>query len=91
MAVVFIPALLRDLADGHAEVNVKGATVREVILALDRAYPGFAARLLDADGVLRSNLAVAVDGEIAVDALKEPVEAGSEVHFVAAIKGGADA
>lgn len=90
MAVVFIPALLRDLAGGRTEMEAAGATVREVIASLDRACPGIAERLLDGER-LRANLAVAIDGEIAVDALREPVGPASEVHFVAAIKGGSAA
>ena len=54
---------------------------------LDRAWPGIGERLV-ADGRLRSNISVAVDGEVSPMGLLEPVSAQSEIHFVAAISGG---
>jgi len=40
------------------------------------------------DNRLRSNISVAIDGEVSPLGLLEKVGASSEVHFVAAIKGG---
>ena len=87
MAIVFIPALLQPLTGGRASVEVEGATVRQVIESLERAWPGIRERLLD-EGGLRPNISVAVDGEVMPMGLLEPVGRTSEVHFVAAIKGG---
>ncbi|MEZ5399828.1 MAG: MoaD/ThiS family protein [Bryobacteraceae bacterium] len=87
MARVFIPVLLRELTGGEAEAVVAGATVRELIATLEDRYPGIADRLTG-DGRLRPNLAVAIDGEVMPLGLRAPVEPSSEVHFVAAIKGG---
>ena len=89
MPEVHIPAMLRELTGGLAAVEAVGATVREVIDDLERRWPGIRDRLVD-DGRLRPNLSVAVDGEISPLGLREAVEPSSEVHFVAAIKGGAD-
>ncbi|MBI1790925.1 MAG: MoaD/ThiS family protein [Acidobacteria bacterium] len=87
MATVYIPSLLQALTGGRAAVEAEGATVRQVIDNLERAWPGIGERLLDEDR-LRPNISVAVDGEISPLGLLEPVADGSEVHFVAAIKGG---
>ncbi len=87
MAIVWIPSLLRDLTGGQPTVTVPGATVRQVIEALDRLYPGIKDRLCDANG-LRSSVAVAVDTQVAGLGLLQPVGANSEVHFIAAISGG---
>ncbi len=87
MAIVFIPTLLQPLTGGRASVEAEGATVRQVIESLERAWPGIRERLLDEDR-LRPNISVAVDGEITPMSLLEPVGPTSEVHFVAAIKGG---
>lgn len=87
MAVVWIPSLLRDLTGGHESVTVGGATVRQVIEALDRAYPGVKNRLCDGQG-LRSGIAVAVDTQVARLGLLQPVGETSEVHFLPAISGG---
>ena len=88
MAKVYIPTLLQALTGGRSELEVGGGTVAEVIDNLDRLWPGIGERLLE-QGRLRANISVAVDGEISPMGLLEPVSAASEVHFVAAIKGGA--
>ncbi len=87
MAVVWIPSLLRDLSRGQDRVTVAGSSVRQIIDALERAYPGVKARLCDANG-LRQGMAVAVDGQLATLGLLEPVAETSEVHFLPAISGG---
>jgi molybdopterin synthase sulfur carrier subunit len=78
---------MRDLTDGRETVQVSGATVAEVIDALDRVYPGLKARLCDANG-LRRSIAVAVGTHVANQGLAQPLQNDSEVHFVAAISGG---
>jgi len=87
MPVVWIPSLLRDLTGGQETVTVSGATVRQVVEALDQSFPGIKGRLCDGDG-LRLGMAVAVGMEIARLGLAQPVPEGSEVHFVPAISGG---
>ena len=87
MPEVHIPAMLRDMTGGHATVEAAGSTVREVIDDLERQWPGIRDRLID-EGRLRANLSVAVDGEVSPLGIRESVDPSSEVHFVAAIKGG---
>jgi molybdopterin synthase sulfur carrier subunit len=90
LATVYIPALLQPLTGGRASVEADGATVRQLIDNLDHAFPGIRDRLLD-EGRLRPNISIAVDGEVTPLGMLEKVGPGSEVHFVAAIKGGAQA
>jgi molybdopterin converting factor small subunit len=87
MAIVYIPSLLQKVAGGRRQVEVAGATVREVIENLERLHPGMRDSLLEGNR-LRSNISVAIDGEVSPLGLLEKVGAASEVHFVAAIKGG---
>jgi molybdopterin converting factor small subunit len=87
MPTVYIPSLLQNLTQGKGQVDVAGSTVRGVIRNLEKTYPGLEDRLVD-NGQLRTNISVAVDGEISPLGLLEQVDEGSEVHFVAAIKGG---
>ena len=61
--------------------------MRQVIESLERTWPGIRERLLEQDR-LRPNISVAVDGEVTPMGLLETVGPASEVHFVAAIKGG---
>jgi sulfur-carrier protein len=90
VALVFIPAQLKALTGGRSPVEVEGATVRQLIDNLEKAWPGIRDRLV-LDGRLRTNISVAVDGEVSPMGLMEPVSAGTEVHFVAALSGGAGA
>ena len=87
MATVYIPTLLQALTGGRGTIEVDGATVGDVIDNLDGLWPGLGERLVE-QGRLRANISVAVDGEISPMGVLEAVGPKSEVHFVAAIKGG---
>ena len=79
--------MLQALTGGKKKVEVDAPNLKQVIDRLEDLYPGMKSRLLE-DGQLRSNLAVAIDGEVARIGLLEKVRAESEVHFVPAIGGG---
>jgi len=87
MAKVFIPVALQELTGGVRELEISGASVREIVAELERRYPGAREQLVDGNH-LRLNITVAVDGEISPMGLLEEVGENSEVHFVAAIRGG---
>ncbi|MXZ91048.1 MAG: MoaD/ThiS family protein [Chloroflexi bacterium] len=87
MARVFVPTMLQAATGGVKEVEVEGRNVRQIIEGLDDMFPGIAGRLIE-DGDIRSNLAVAVDGEVARMGLMERVGETAEIHFVPAIGGG---
>lgn len=87
MPTVFIPPPLQGLTGGRVSVEVEGATVRELLENLERAWPGLRERLAEGDR-LRPHVRVAVDGRISMLGLLERVSATSEVHFVAAVSGG---
>lgn len=87
MATVWIPSLLRDLCGGDRVIEVPGRTVRQVIDALDARCPGMRDRLL-ADGELRPDLAVSVDGETTQIGLLQSVGENSEIHLLPALGGG---
>jgi molybdopterin synthase sulfur carrier subunit len=87
MARIWIPPLLRDLTGGQAEVDAPGATLRDVLDALEQAHPGLRDRLC-ADGRIRPSLAVVVDGAPSRQGLRQALTDASEVHFVPAVVGG---
>ncbi len=89
MATIFVPTMLQALTGGVKRVEVQATNVRQVVDRLEELYPGMKDRLVDA-GSLRTNLAVAVDGEVARMGLLARVGDDSEVHFVPAIGGGAE-
>jgi molybdopterin converting factor small subunit len=91
MAVtVRIPTQLRTLSGGAAQVDLDGATVSDLLKALDTAHPGFAERLYDDDGGLRRfvNIFVAEEDIRFLDGLDTPVADGQTVSIVPAVAGG---
>ncbi len=87
---VRIPTTLRPLAGGSSEVEVDGATVGDVLKALDAKHPGFSDRLLDEEGGLRKfvNIFVADDDVRFLDGLATPVPDGETVAIIPAVAGG---
>lgn len=91
MAVkVRIPTQLRPLAGGASEVELDGATVDDVLKALDAAHPGFGERLFDESGQLRRfvNVFVADEDIRFLDGVTTAVEDGQTVSIVPAVAGG---
>jgi molybdopterin converting factor small subunit len=91
MAVtVRIPTQLRELSGGAAEISAEGATVADVLRALDGAHPGFAERLFDDSGELRRfvNVFVADEDIRFLDGVATPVTDGTTVSIVPAVAGG---
>ena len=87
MPVVWIPSLMQRLTGGKAQVEVGGQTLREIVDDLEKTYPGIKDRVC-VEGRLKPGLAVAVDGVVSNEGLRQKVAPESEVHFVTAIGGG---
>ncbi len=91
MAVtVRVPTTLRPLSGGNAQVQVEGATLGDVLSALNAAHPGFNDRLFDDSGSLRKfvNVFVADDDVRFLQGLDTPVPDGETVSIVPAVAGG---
>jgi molybdopterin synthase sulfur carrier subunit len=86
LAKVFIPSMLQTLTGGAKQVDCDARNVRQLD-RLEELYPGVKDRLVE-DGEIRRNLAVAIDGEVAIMGMLQKVGETSEVHFVPAIGGG---
>ncbi len=87
MPTVWIPSLMQKLTGGQPQVEVEGTTVRQVVESLEAGFPGFKARICDNDRI-RSDISVAVDGEISNEGMRRKVGPDSEVHFLPALSGG---
>ena len=87
---VRVPTQLRTLTGGAGEVQVEGATVGEVLKALDAAHPGFGDRLFDEQGELRRfvNVFLADEDVRFLDGLATAVTEGQTVSIVPAVAGG---
>jgi molybdopterin converting factor small subunit len=87
---VRIPTQLRTLTGGAGEVQAEGATVGEVLKALDATHPGFADRLFDEGGNLRRfvNVFLADEDVRFLEGLATPVSDGQTLSIVPAVAGG---
>lgn len=87
---VRIPTPLRTATGGAATVELGGATVGEIVAALDAAHPGVGERLLDDSGKIRRFVNVFVDDEDVrfAQGLDTPVRDGATVSIIPAVAGG---
>lgn len=87
---VRIPTTLRPISGGTAEVHVEGATLAQVLDALEQRHPGFRARLFDEHGGLRRfvNVFVSDDDVRFLQGLATPVPDGETVSIIPAVAGG---
>ncbi len=83
---VLIPSSLRSYT-GQTWVMAEGATLAELLLDLERQYPGFRFRMVDEQDRLRSQMRVFIDGH-AVHDLARPLAGVDAVHIVQALSGG---
>ena len=87
MATVLIPSPFRPLCDGAARLDVAGATLGEVLRAVEERCPGFYERVVEG-GRVRPEIAVAIRGNADAYGLQEPIGPDDEVTLVPAIGGG---
>src|SRR3989441_13283926 len=87
---VRLPGALRDAAGGETRLTASGRTLRDVIADIDRRHPGFASRVLDEAGALRSYVNVYIGDEDARShgGVSANVPEGSEVMVIPAMAGG---
>jgi sulfur-carrier protein len=88
---VRLPAVLRPLAGGRAELQGEGTTVGEVLRGLGLDHPELGARLLDGEGRLRRYVTFFLNDEDVRHAggVDAAVGEGDELTVVPAISGGA--
>ena len=87
---VLIPTPLRRFTNGEARVGASGATVAELLDALDAAYPGLGERIRESDGQIRRFVNVFVNGENVRDrdGIATSLKPGDEVGIIPAMAGG---
>ena len=87
MPTVFIPAPLRELTGGQTQLVAPGATVGEVLDAIERLHPGVKARLCRGDEII-PGFQVSVNDVLTRQGLRAKLEPTSEVHFLPVVGGG---
>ena len=84
---VRIPTPLRSYTGEQKEVSAEGETLGEVLLDLDRQFPGLRFRVVDEQGALRKHVNVWLDGERCRD-LSTRLDGVDEVVIMQALSGG---
>ncbi len=84
---VNIPSPLRSYTNNKSQVDAEGATVRELLAALDSGYPGIRFRMIDEQEGIRQHIRIFVNTH-QVDDLSQSVAAGDVVHIICALSGG---
>ncbi len=84
---VWIPTPLRSYTEQAAIVEAEGSTVGELLVDLDRRYPGIRFRMIDEQDDIRQHVKIFINRE-RIAALEEPLEPGDEVQILQALSGG---
>jgi molybdopterin synthase sulfur carrier subunit len=87
---VRVPTLLRSYTGGESEVSADGATLKEILDALDSSYPGIKGRVIDEQGQIRRfvNVYVGKDDVRFLDGLDTALLDGAEISIIPAVAGG---
>ena len=84
--IVYIPTPLRSYTSASS-VDGVGATIAELLIDLDRRYPGLRFRMIDEQDRLRRHMRLFVNGN-EVRELNTPLASTDEVHILQALSGG---
>ena len=84
---VSIPTPLRSYTAGQGEVPANGTSLEEVLVTLDRRYPGVRFRIVTEQDTIRKHIRIFVNGEQVLD-LAAPVGPDDHIHIVCALSGG---
>lgn len=84
---VHIPGALHSYTERRSEVEAEGATLAEVLSALDLRYPGLRFRIIDEQDAIRKHIRIFVN-DAQVQALRTPLQSGDEIHIILALSGG---
>lgn len=87
---VILPHVLRAKIGNRKSVTVTGRTIREIIHALDRDYPGLEFNLCYETGELRPYVNIFLNRESIryLQDLDTPVTPGATVHILQSVAGG---
>ena len=84
---VLIPTPLRDYTGERSEVEAEGRPPAELLVDLDRRYPGIRVRMIDEQDEIRRHMRVWVN-DLEVRTLAAPLRPTDEVIILQALSGG---
>lgn len=83
---ILIPSALRSYTGQRTEADASGSTVGQILLDLDRQFPGIRFRIVDEQDAIRTHLRVFVNGQ--PGRLETPVATSDEVAILMSLSGG---
>ena len=86
MAVVRLRAPLSELAGGRRELELDGATVADLLRALEHEHPELKGWILDEQGEIREHINVFVNKEYGRAGTR--LDPDARLHIIPAISGG---
>jgi sulfur-carrier protein len=84
---VRVASPLRSYTGNAAEVSSSGKTLREVLVRLDRDFPGMRFRMIDEQDSIRPHIRLFVNTDEALN-IDAVVHDGATVHLICALSGG---
>jgi sulfur-carrier protein len=84
---VLIPTPLRSYTSERREVEANGSTLAEVLVDLDRRYPGIRFRMIDEQDAIRRHIRIWVNQD-QVRMLDTPLHNNDEIIIFQALSGG---
>jgi molybdopterin converting factor small subunit len=84
---VQIPTPLRSYTAGEKHVDAIGLTLDDLLVDLDRRFPGIRFRVVDEQGRLRPHMRIFVNRAVEDD-LATPISGDDEVVLMQALSGG---
>jgi molybdopterin converting factor small subunit len=82
-----IPTALRSYTAHEGEVQVDGATLADVLMALDRRFPGIRFRIITEQDRIRPHIRIFVNDEQQQD-LTAPLHHTDRLYIICALSGG---
>lgn len=86
MMKVMIPTQLRSYTR-VSEVEAQGATLKDLLVDLDRQFPGIRFRMINEQDAIREHIRIFVNRETAHN-LDYPLQPEDEVRIIGALSGG---
>ncbi|HYL59941.1 MAG TPA: MoaD/ThiS family protein [Candidatus Acidoferrales bacterium] len=84
---VTIPSPLRSYTRGLSEVAASGATFADLLLDLERQFPGIRFRMIDEQNRIRRHIRFFVERELVTD-LAQALRPSDEIQIICALSGG---
>lgn len=84
---VLIPSPLRSYTRNQTKVDSTGTTLAELLVNLDRNYPGIRFRMIDEQDRIRQHIKIYVDHQL-VDRITVPLKGTEQIQIVCALSGG---